>query len=131
MNNLSPYFPGAAIQGGGSKWGGWNIDHRCKLQLCPAEQLCKPGEIRIIPQGQCCPKCKVDCSTVECPDPPPCTLLGESLQTPEGECCPQCLFDRCAGISCLLPDCGFEFGLEPIVPEGDEPVLLHIEWHLH
>lgn len=85
--------------------GGWDFDP-CKLKLCPAERLCNPGEVRVTPEGQCCSECQVqDCSTVECPEPPLCGFIGESLQIPEGECCPRCLSDPCAGILCAAPVC--------------------------
>ena len=115
------FLPGAAIQGGGGGLtpGGWDLDP-CKLLQCPPEKLCKPGEIRVIPEGQCCPECQAqDCSTVKCPDPPTCVFFFESLQVPQGECCPQCVpIDPCALIKCPAPPPCELWGLKETIPEG-------------
>ena len=109
-------YPGASLLRGGSK---------CKFLLCPAERQCQPGEVRVIPEGECCPVCQ-PCSTVPvaCPNPPPCGFIGESLQVPKGGCCPQCLPDPCARILCAAPVCLPESGEVPFVHEGNAVLVV-------
>ena len=88
-----------------------DVPEQCCQPRC-GTPICGTNEVAVVPEGQCCPVCQLDCTKTICNTLFTCGPLEEPV-IPEGECCERCV-SICSGVICpSLHDCPHEFIFTP------------------